>query len=329
MGLAAAQIRLLSLTERKADIEYGISIDSMHKMSLTREMSELSQEYYSRLQAKNVAYYANGKYNKMDYAYLMGDGMYTSVLNNSRPMKEQNSMVLADYKGQVVLSDTYARAITAVLGASAMDNNGRGGTFSPSNIAAILAELCPGLEKEKFQNVINEKELESSFDANTVNTLTGQETGDSVEVDNSDAEYDLYKQIVDFYYPIILAASANGWTTEYNKEMATNDDYVSDALVTGTFQLESVNPHGDYDEGTSLTYFITAGLVEQRNDSDAREEVTAWYNAEKERLNEKETYYDLHMDELSTELEAVKTEIESVKSFIEDAVSSVFDWGNA
>ena len=111
--------------------------------------------------------------------------------------------------------------------------------------------------------------------------------------------------------------------------MATNDDYVSDALVTGTFQLESVNPHGDYDEGISLTYFITAGLVEQRNDSDAREEVTAWYNAEKERLNEKETYYDLHMDELSTELEAVKTEIESVKSFIEDAVSSVFDWGNA
>ena len=197
MGLAAAQIRLLSLTERKADIEYGISIDSMHKMSLTREMSELSQEYYSRLQAKNVAYYANGKYNKMDYAYLMGDGMYTSVLNNSRPMKEQKSMVLADYKGQVVLSDTYARAITAVLGTSAMDNNGRGGTFSPSNIAAILAELCPGLEKEKFQNVINEKELESSFDANTVNTLTGQETGDSVEVDNSDAEYDLYKGIMD------------------------------------------------------------------------------------------------------------------------------------
>ena len=39
MGLACSNIRLLTLTARKADCEYGISIDSMRKMALTREQS--------------------------------------------------------------------------------------------------------------------------------------------------------------------------------------------------------------------------------------------------------------------------------------------------
>ena len=49
MGLACSQIRLLTLTARKADCEYGISIDSMRKMALSREQTQLSQEYNSKL----------------------------------------------------------------------------------------------------------------------------------------------------------------------------------------------------------------------------------------------------------------------------------------
>ena len=55
MGLAASQSRFLFLTARKADCEYNISIDSMKKMALTREQSDLSKEYYSRLQSKQIA----------------------------------------------------------------------------------------------------------------------------------------------------------------------------------------------------------------------------------------------------------------------------------
>ncbi len=329
MGLAANQARLLTLTYRKPEVELGISLCSLNKMSLTREMSLLSQEYQSRLQSKQIAYYADGKYNKVNYNYLMGDGLYSSVLEGNKPRKEQNSMILSDFKGRAVLSDAYANAITSVLGKSAMDKDGRGGTFSTDNIAAILAELCPGLDQEQFQKVINEEDLDSAYNAHNRNTLSGEETGDSVVVDNSDVLYEKYKQLVDFYYPIFAAAAANGWTTEYNKDMALNEDYVSDALVSGTFQLANVNNAGEYDEGTSLTYFITAGMVESRTDADAREEVTAWYNAEKERISAKETYWDLQINDLSTELEAIKTEMESIQSFIDDAIGSIFDWGTS
>ena len=331
MGLACSQIRLLTLTARKADCEYGISVDSMRKMALTREQSQLSKEYQSKLKSKQVAYYSNGQYNKINYSYLMGYGSnYAAVWNSDNyPMKSDNSMVLADYKGQVVLSDSYAKAITSVLGSSAMDGKGRGSTFSTDKIASILAALCTGFSAEDFQTVIDNEGLSSSYDADSYNTMTGEKTGTNKTVDNSSVKTNKVQALVDFYYPIFSSAAANGWTTEYNQDMSTNEDYISDAIVTGTFQLESVNNAGNYEEGTSLTYYVTQGAIQTRTDSDTREEVTAWYNAEKERSSEKETYLDLEIQDFSTELEAINTEIQSIQSLIDDAISSVFDWGSS
>ncbi len=330
MGLACSQIRLLTLTARKADCEYGISIDSMQKMALTREQTQLSQEYYSKLQSKQISYYANGQYNKINYNYLMGYGNnYSAILSGTQPLKDENSMILTDYKGQVVMSDTYANAITSVLGSSIMNSDGQGGTFSVDKIAEIMAALLPGFTADQFQTVIDNEKVQSTGTFDMTNTLSGEVTEENVTIDTSDATTEKIQSLVDFYYPIFSAAAANGWTTEYNKEMQTNDDYVSDAIVSGTFQLASVGSEGTYEPGTSLTYFTTAGLVQERTDSDVREEITAWYNAEKERISEKENYLDIDMDNLSTELESINTEIQSIQSLIDDAISSVFDWGSS
>ncbi len=330
MGLACSNIRLLTLTARKADCEYGISIDSMQKMALSREQTQLSQEYNSKLKAKQISYYANGKYNKINYSYLMGYGNnYSAVTGGTQPLKSQNSMILTDFKGQVVMSKAYANAITSVLGSSAMNTQGRGGTFSTDQIPAILAKLLPGFTEAQFKNAIDGKSQDStSYDANGKQTITGEDTGNKVTVDNTKTTTSKIQSIVDFYYPIFQAAAANGWTTEYNNDMGTNDDYVSDALSSGTFQLATVNDEGNYEPDTSLTYYVTSGLVAQNNNSEVREEVTAWYEAEKARISEKEDYLDIDMDNLSTELESINTEIQSIQSLIDDAISSVFDWGS-
>lgn len=330
MGLACSNIRLLTLTARKADCEYGISIDSMRKMALSREQTQLSQEYNSKLKAKQISYYANGKYNKINYSYLMGYGNnYSAITGGTQPLKSQNSMILTDFKGQVIMSKAYASAITSVLGSSAVNAQGRGGTFSTDQIPAILAKLLPGFTEDQFKNAIDGKSQDStSYDANGVQTITGNSTGNKVTVDNTETTTKKIQSIVDFYYPIFQAAAANGWTTEYNNDMGTNDDYVSDALSSGTFQLATVNDEGNYDPDTSLTYYVTSGLVAQNNNSEVREEVTAWYEAEKARISEKEDYLDIDMDNLSTELESINTEIQSIQSLIDDAISSVFDWGS-
>ena len=330
MGLACSQIRLLTLTARKADCEYGISIDSMRKMSLSREASTLATEYRNKLNSKQIAYYANGQYNKINYNYLMGYGcQYNTTYDGSKPLKTDNSMILSDFKGRVVLSDSYEKAITSVLGSFVINSQGQGSTFSKDKIAEILAALCPGFDAQTFQDVIDNKSLPSSYDATSTNTRTGESTGTTAKVNNSSSKTSKVQSIVDFYYPIFAAAATNGWTTEYNQNMASNDDYISDALVSGTFQLVSANNYGEYDEGTSLTYYVTNGSLLTKTDADARAEITAWYEAEKERITEKENYLDLDMQDLSTELEAINTEIQSVQSLIDDAISSVFDWGSS
>ena len=328
MGLAASQARLLCLTARKADDEYGISINAMERMALTCEASELAQEYNSRLQAKQISYYANGKYNKINYQYLMGYGNdYSKVWDKGYPMKDNLNMVLTDYKGQVVLNNEYAEAIKSIVGDSVMDSSGRGKTFDKSQIPDILAALTHVASADEFKTVMSGGELSSSYTGYSINTITQEVTRKNITVDNSSALTEKIQAVVDFYLPIFQAAASNGWTTEYNNEMFSNDDYVSDAIVSGVFQLETIDTFGNYDEGTSLMYFLTSGEITQNSDSTKREEITAWYNAEKARISEKEGFLSIESQELSTELEAVKTEIESIKKMIEDH-AKIFNWGN-
>ena len=116
------------------------------------------------------------------------------------------------------------------------------------------------------------------------------------------------------------------------KESRATKPEIGHAKKAGTspkkFVKEVVNDEGNYDPDTSLTYYVTSGLVAQNNNSEVREEVTAWYEAEKARISEKESYLDIDMDNLSTELESINTEIQSIQSLIDDAISSVFDWGS-
>ncbi len=329
MVLACSQARLLTLTARKSDCEYGIAIDSAEKMALAREQTELSQEYSAKLRAKKVCYYSNGSYKPLTYQYLMGGGYkYNQILGtygSPVDLKDNSSMILTDFNGRVVMDKNYADKLTSVLGAGVIDGYGRGGTFSTDKIPEILAALYSPFKADEFRAVINGDQTgEYSFNATYKSQLTGTPTGNGKVTYSRQEEI---QAILDFAYPIFLAAATNGWTTEYNDAMNTNDDYINEAIQNGTFQLATVTDTGRYDLDTSLTYFITAGLIEERNDSSTREEITAWYEAEKNRIGEKEDYIDLDMQNLSTELEAINTEIQAVQTLIDDEMS-VFEWGN-
>ena len=330
MGLAISEIRLLTLTSRKADCEYNISIDAMEKMALTREQSDLSREYYAKLQGKNISYYANGKYNQMDYGYLMGYSCMTlnPMESNSAMLKKDYSMILTDSKGLVVMNNTYANVMKKVLGEDCVDVDGRGGTFSTEYIPALIAEIAGApCTEEKVKTIIDGGVDPHTYSVSNVNTWSGETVSTGNEYDGSDKWSSKIESIVNFFYPIFQAAAANGWTMEYSQELeSSNSNYISDALVSGFFALAQVDCAGGYEPETSLSYFTTSGLVLERTDSSVREEITAWYNAEKEKISEKESWLDIEISDLSTELEAINTEIESIKSLIEDDMK-VFEWG--
>lgn len=125
MGLAVSQVRLLALTNRKADIECQMQIDSKRKMMLTRKSTELAQQYYSKLQCANIQYATSAGYEDVDYSYLMGQtvsNVYTGafldqvVYGSSYEIaqKTQNKMILTNQFGEVVANDTIARLVREV-----------------------------------------------------------------------------------------------------------------------------------------------------------------------------------------------------------------------
>ncbi len=322
MSLGVNNVTLLTLTSRKADVELGISLDAAEKMALTRQQTELTKEYYARLQGKNITYYANGQYNAMDYNYLMGNTTLAAtdiISGNTANMKKDSSMVLTDSSGLVVMNDSYASILKTVLGSSCLDANGRGGTFSQDKIPALIAQVAGAYAtEEEIKKVIDGGKLESNYNVSVLKTKSQDVVANGVSHDNTDAVTSKIEAIVNYFYPIFKAAAANGWTTEYNKEMGNNKNYISDALVSGIFNLEQIDIAGQYLPDASLSYFTTAGLVTERTDSSVREAITAWYNSEKDAINEKESWIDLDIQDLSTELEAINTEIQSIESMKED-----------
>ena len=112
---------------------------------------------------------------------------------------------------------------------------------------------------------------------------------------------------------------------------ASNSENLQAGLKSGLYQLVNVSSlkYGGYSKGQNLDYFKTQNYVVEQTDQSTRETITAWYNAAKADLNEKENYWDSEITQLSTELNTITTEIDSVKKLREDAISSTFKWGSA
>lgn len=122
MGLSVSQVRLLALTTRKADIELQMQVDSKRRQMLTRQSTELSTQYYQRLQDSNIMYATSAGYEDVTYGYLMGDcanghitsSFYNQILtgaDNDIATKPENDMILINKYGKVVVDSDIARAI--------------------------------------------------------------------------------------------------------------------------------------------------------------------------------------------------------------------------
>lgn len=119
--------------------------------------------------------------------------------------------------------------------------------------------------------------------------------------------------------------------TEHDNYINARDTKALQAgFQSGLYQLCMVDnmAKGRYHKNTTLDFFIQMSYVSEKLDSSEREEITAWYNSEQNKISEQETYWDTEITNLSTELSSVNTEIDSVKTLKSNAIKSVFDWGS-
>ena len=106
MGLAASQARLLTLTSRKSRAQFESMKFSHQKLTLSRNLTELSNAYQNSLDQTKLYYDFYGV-NSTDTPLTYNMLMAPSSLNDYTPTLISNS------QGQIVLSSPYAAAAKA------------------------------------------------------------------------------------------------------------------------------------------------------------------------------------------------------------------------
>lgn len=147
MGLAAGQARLLTITARKSDCEYESMRLSHQKIALSRELSDLSNEYQNSLDQTKLVYdyYGTGDTSTpLSYGLLMSP----STLNDYLPV------TITDSLGRVTLNSKYAAAARAAgipqeglgsLPSEAMRNAFVQGLYTSGILTKNTAETILGL----------------------------------------------------------------------------------------------------------------------------------------------------------------------------------------
>ena len=132
---------------------------------------------------------------------------YTEILEG---MEEGSKVVTEneDGTGRAMIAPQYGTAIATTLG---LPDQTQGGKFGKEAIPAILAKLIPGQSPEDILKVMNGGTLDSSYDASLIQTTTGEDTGKDTTVNNSEKATANLRTIINFYKPILEAASLKGW----------------------------------------------------------------------------------------------------------------------
>lgn len=187
-------------------------------------------------------------------------------------------------------------------------------------------EFVPGLNKTVASQMVSMFKYYGAIFAAAFNGFKSDKKGLTVNHFNVAAQIKTINIIIDGKTKTkYQKADNNTYTT------VSNSENLQAGLKSGLYQLVNVSSlkYGGYSKGQNLDYFKTQNYVVEQTDQSTRETITAWYNAAKADLNEKENYWDSEITQLSTELNTITTEIDSVKKLREDAISSTFKWGSA
>lgn len=178
MGLSASQARLLTITSRKSDCEFQSMRYSHEKIALSRNMTDVSNEYQNSLNQTKLVYDfygTNDRTTPLSYSLLMEP----SIMNNYMPMLTTNSA------GKVVLDSRLAAAAKA----AGIPNEGLG--TLPSEF--VRNKFLVGLEG---QNIITPTQSKN-FQAINYNQNIG--VGNTDPIHQNVLEKISYDELLNFF----------------------------------------------------------------------------------------------------------------------------------
>ena len=139
MGMAASQVRLLQLTDRKNTIGRELQHLSLQKTSLSRDMQRVTKNYQAALSSKTLKFSNNAGVTYVDLSYA--NLMRPSAANGNKPY------LLTNASNQIIVDSKYEKY------AEMISENGAAGGDYQSNRVAILSALT-GISSETLTNSV-------------------------------------------------------------------------------------------------------------------------------------------------------------------------------
>lgn len=223
MGLAAGQARLLTITGRKSDCEYESMRLSHQKLALSRQLTDLSNEYQNSLDQTKLIYdyYGTGdQSNPLSYGILMTP----STLNNYMPV------LVTDPKGRATLNSKYAAAAEA----AGIPQEGLG-SLPSENTRNKFIEALGG------QGVISDK-LMNTILGLPYNQAAGIGGGTTVAVQTKNVKYDELAELLNGYTVTPTDTVFNSEITRgVNLYNTTGKEYYRNPASSGDGKWDNLN----------------------------------------------------------------------------------------
>ena len=232
--MAASQGNLLFLISAKNRDEFRLSELSMRKTALTRDVNKITKEYTDAINAKTLKWSNNGGTSYIDLTYK-------NLMNPNSQLSNNNTNLITDSSGRVVLHDDYKKY------AEMISPDGKPGGDWESVKNQIIPELT-GISADKLDLYEQYGEIYDAACEHLTEVAKQEPNNDGkkdVSVANLLKEIDKYR-------------NANGG----NGNMY--DNYLNNysTIKNGTFQKDWVNQlRGD------LNNFLGEGAVDEAVDS--------------------------------------------------------------
>lgn len=221
MGLAASQARFLAITSRKANCEFQSMQIAQNKLSITRELAQVSDDYQNALNKTTLVWdYDGSGENTYDLSY--GVLMTPTVLNNFNPY------LITTRTGSVVLNGQMAQAAAKI-----------------SSDGAPVSRSAAGFAE--FMKALGESGVVAQSTAAAITNLT-----DLHYVDSAGKEYTnpSFEEIQENGYRLTATKPgnndivyANGYNKDagYGSEPLSKNGAIANNIVGLAYRLQDVN----------------------------------------------------------------------------------------
>lgn len=218
MGMSASQVRLLQLTTRKNDIGLELSKLANEKVTLSRDMLRVSQEYQEALNQKTLKWSNSSGASYIDLTYQ--NLMKPSIMNQNTPY------LLTDESGRVVIDKEYKKY------AEMISQNGAPGDWE-SVRTQILSEVT-GIDATKIDDY-NKYQEEIYANEAVINQLIENEPKFPTKKGNVES----FIKNLDSYPTSVSFSEGDTWSQAYSKSSTIALGGSSAALTA----LKSITDH--------------------------------------------------------------------------------------